>query len=88
MTHQGDHVHNTKRGEFIFPLICHTGSDAVLVADLHNYRLQLRHAGEWSRVLLEPEPMWPQDAVYVGGALFVLSNYPVGNPKIIKYVPK
>ena len=92
MTKQGDHVHSTKCGsgviEFNFPHLCHNVNDAVLVADFHNHRLQLRRAGEWSRVQLEPQPLRPLDAVYVGGTLFVLCHgSSVYDCRIIKYVP-
>ena len=92
MTHRGEHVQTTKNGsgigEFVHPFICHNSSDAVLVGDFANARLQLRHAGEWSRMLLEPQPLWPLDAVYIGGALFVLCHDIFGeNDRIIKYTP-
>ena len=85
MTHQGKHVHITKRGEFILPRLCHTDSDAVLVAD-GNCQLQLRHAGEWSRVLLEPWMEHPIDAVYAAGSLFVLTGYYGFTKRIIQYI--
>ena len=87
VTHQGDHVNNTKPGEFVYPYMCHNVSDAILVADFSNHRLQLQHAGEWSHVQLDHLPLWPRDAVYAGGALFVLSSYVAANQRIIKYIP-
>ena len=74
-------------GEFNEPYLCHTASDAVLVADWLNARMLLRHAGVFSPMLLQPQPRGPGDAVYAGGALYVLSRSYDGR-KITKYVPK
>ena len=90
MTYTGDIVHITNPGDalggFNFPRLCHNSSEAVLVADVENHRLQLRHEGTWSRVLLEPASRWPLDAVHVGGSLFVLCHRLRGGTRIIKYV--
>ena len=85
MTHAGDlvNVNNTSG----YTRLCHTGSDAVLVAEWLNNRLTLQSEGDWSNVLLKP-PVLPFDAVYIGGSLFVLSESGFGNNRIIKYVAK
>ena len=89
MSHIGEPVHTTQRGEglgeFDYPVLCHTGSNAVLVADFWNHRIQLCHEGRWSRALLKPQPPCPIDVVYAGGILYVLSG-PFDDIKIVKYV--
>ena len=52
MTHNGDLVHSVKHDGY--PHLCHTGSDAMFVAELLNHRLRLQHDREWSHVQLEP----------------------------------
>ena len=51
ITHMGELVQNIHRGvgneRFDSPCLCHTGSNAVLVAECD--RLQLWHDGGWSR---------------------------------------
>ena len=80
MTHAGDLVNIVKNNGY--PRLCHTGSDAVLVAEWWRNRLELQVEGNSSHVLLEPEPRQPRDAVYIGGAVFVLS---VLDPDFSKY---
>ena len=88
MTHAGDLVNVMKTNGY--PRLCHTGSDAVLVAEWLNNHLMLQNNGDWSRVLLKPPPLIPRDAVYVGGSLFVLSewNFAIRKDRIIKYIRK
>ena len=87
MTHAGDLVHSIKSSVRHLQL-CHTGSDAVLVAVFWNNRLKLQNNGKWSRVLLGSNHIWPRDAAYIGGALFVLSAWDSDKHRIIKYVYK
>ena len=88
MTHAGDLVNVMKTNGY--PRLCHTGSDAVLVAEWLNNYLRLQNEGNWSQVLLRPPPLIPRDAVYVGGSLFVLSewNLTIRKDRIIKYIRK
>ena len=87
MTHTGDLVHVTNFGLYPYPRLCKTESNAVLVAAWEEgSRLYLGYERKWSRVLLDLEPKWSRDAVYVGGALFVLSSFNHNTTKIIKYV--
>ena len=97
MTHTGELLQFMKNDGY--PYLCHTGSDAVLVADWWNNRLKLQNERKWSHVLLEPLPLRPRDAVYISGALFVLSeqelcykhskgNFAIRKDGIIKYVCK
>ena len=87
ITYTGDLVHSLKYN--FYPRLCHTGSDAVLVAQWWDSSLELQNEGELSHVLLEPPPKLPRDAVFIGGALFALewlSNSSIN--RIIKYVCK
>ena len=87
MKHTGDIVNYVKNDGY--PFLCHTGSDALLVAEMFNNRMMLQVEGKWSHVLLEPPPTSPDDAVYIGGSLFVLGrNVDNDTARIIKYVAK
>ena len=87
MTHTGDIVHYVKNDGY--PYLCHTGSDAVLVTEWLNNHLMLQNEGDTSHVLLERQSERPRDAVYIGGALFVLGrNSANSENRIIKYVCK
>ena len=85
MTYTGDIEHITEPRQFKWPHLCSTASDSILVAENGSNRLQLLHNDKWLRVQLKPKPMSPRDAVYVGGALFVLSNH-VFQAAVTKYV--
>ena len=87
MTHTGDLVNKTNCGPASYPHLCKTESDAVLEAACGQGHLYLRHKTGRSLVSITPErPVWPRDAVYVGGALFVLLEFGLNTDKIIKYV--
>ena len=86
MTHTGNVVDKAYCGPASYPHLCKTESDAVLEAACGQGHLYLRHETGPSLVFLTPKPDWPRYAVYVGGALYVLSEFKEDANKIIKYV--
>ena len=61
--------------KFDYPMLCHTSSNALFVADEINHWLLMEQDGEWENLCKPSHSVFPfpRDLVYVGGSLFVLS---------------
>ena len=77
--------YGTKIGEFNQPFECMCDDDDnLLIVDFWNNRLQLLHGEKWSKIKLQPPPMWPHKAVFDGRALYMFDIY----INLLKYEPE
>ena len=62
----------SKASKLIWPRICQEDDDgAVLMTDSNNGLLALSTTGQWSKMKLNSELLWPRCAISWGGRLYV-----------------